>query len=73
MVELALVIALAMGLSRTVQEGVVTAVISLAGGAVLLWMGWGLLRMPSQRLQSELAAAGAPKERAAGAPDAAAL
>ena len=43
-VELALVIALALGLAAFVGEGRGTAVIALLGGALLLWMGIGLLR-----------------------------
>ncbi len=57
-VELALVIALAAGLSRVVEEGAATAVISLGGGTILLAMGWRLLRTPTGRLQTELDATG---------------
>lgn len=69
-VEFALVIALALGLSRAVEEGAGTAAISIAGGAILLWMGWSLLHTPTARLQEELAAvdpsdgAGVPSVRA---------
>jgi len=43
-VELALVIALALGLSAFVGEGRGAAVIAVVGGALLLWMGVSLLR-----------------------------
>ncbi|MDA1001959.1 MAG: LysE family transporter [Chloroflexi bacterium] len=43
-VELALVIALALGLSAFVKQGTGTAVIAIVGGALLIWMGVALLR-----------------------------
>ncbi len=51
-IELALVIGLAVGLKGFLEdEGPVTAAIALAGGAFLLWMGYGMLRSaPSQSL-----------------------
>lgn len=42
--ELILVLSLAMGLSRFMQQSVVTGSIGLFGGAVLIWMGWGTSR-----------------------------
>jgi len=51
-IELVLVIALAVGLERFLDdEGPVTAAIALAGGAFLLWMGYGMVRSaPRQSL-----------------------
>lgn len=43
-VELALVVALALGLSAFVEQGVGTAVIAVVGGTLLIWMGVALLR-----------------------------
>ena len=52
LVELALVIALAVGLKRFLEdEGPATAAIALAGGAFLLWMGYTMVRgAPRQSL-----------------------
>src|SRR3990172_5776081 len=54
-IELALVIGLAVGLKRFLQdEGPATAAIALAGGAFLLWMGYEMLRSaPRQSLDLE--------------------
>jgi threonine/homoserine/homoserine lactone efflux protein len=51
-IELALVIGLAVGLKQFLEEeGPATAAIALAGGAFLLWMGYGMLRSaPHQSL-----------------------
>src|SRR4030042_977661 len=50
-VELALVIALALGLSEFLGEGTGTAVIAIVGGLFLLWMGYQMLRTaPRQEL-----------------------
>jgi threonine/homoserine/homoserine lactone efflux protein len=52
LIELALVIGLAVGLKRFLEdEGPVTGAVALAGGAFLLWMGYGMLRSaPRQSL-----------------------
>jgi len=42
--ELILVISLAKGLASFMQQSVVTGSIGLFGGAVLIWMGWGISR-----------------------------
>lgn len=42
--ELALVIGLILGLSTVIQNKLVTAVISIAGGGFLLWMGWDMMK-----------------------------
>jgi threonine/homoserine/homoserine lactone efflux protein len=51
-IELALVIGLAVGLKRFLEdEGPATGAVALAGGAFLLWMGYGMLRnAPRQSL-----------------------
>jgi threonine/homoserine/homoserine lactone efflux protein len=51
-IELALVIGLAVGLERFLaDEGPATTAVALAGGAFLLWMGYGMLRSaPRQSL-----------------------
>jgi threonine/homoserine/homoserine lactone efflux protein len=55
-VELALVVALALGLAAFVREGPATATIALVGGAILLWMGVNLLRSaPRASLRAEVA------------------
>ena len=61
-VELALVIALALGLSEFLGEGTGTAVIAIVGGLFLLWMGYQMLRTaPRQELSlSGEAGAGDP-------------
>jgi threonine/homoserine/homoserine lactone efflux protein len=54
-VELALVIALALGLAAFVKQGTGTAVIAFLGGALLIWMGANLLRtFPRASLGAEL-------------------
>lgn len=54
-VELALVIALALGLAAFVKQGTGTAVIAFVGGALLVWMGINLLRtFPRASLGAEL-------------------
>lgn len=42
--ELALVASLIMGLSRVIQQPMVTGTIGLLGGMMLAWMGWGICR-----------------------------
>ena len=42
--EVLLLVALALGLSRLLEFGVVKAGIAVAGGLVLLWMGYGIVR-----------------------------
>ncbi|MPZ97893.1 MAG: lysine transporter LysE [Dehalococcoidia bacterium] len=65
-VELALVVALALGLAAYVEEGVGTAVIGLVGGATLVWMGVALARSASgASLDDEMAAAGVERRGAA--------
>ncbi len=76
-VEAVLVIALALGLAAFVKQGTGTAVIAFLGGALLVWMGVGLLRtFPHASLGGELAvvrAEAAVADRAGtGAPPAAA-
>lgn len=44
LVELILVGSLALGLSYFMQQSVITGSIGLFGGAVLIWMGWGIGR-----------------------------
>jgi threonine/homoserine/homoserine lactone efflux protein len=57
-VELALVLLLATGLRGALEGGTLTDVIAVAGGLVLLWMGWGLLRsLRGDALDHELAVA----------------
>ena len=45
--ELLMVVLLAVGLLRVTEEGPAFSVIALAGGAFLVWMGWGMLRRPA--------------------------
>ena len=52
--ELVLVVALSLGLSNVLEDGSGMAIISLAGGTILLGMGWQLLKTPYERLQVEL-------------------
>ena len=61
LIELALVIGLALGMRRFLEEeGAATAGIALAGGAVLLWMGFQMLRSaPHQALDLGRESAGA--------------
>jgi threonine/homoserine/homoserine lactone efflux protein len=50
-IELALVVALALGLNRLLDEVAVTATIALVGGAFLLWLGAQIIRTaPRQEL-----------------------
>ena len=60
LIELALVIGLALGMKRFLEEeGTATAAIALAGGAVLLWMGLQMLRSaPRQALDLSRESAG---------------
>ncbi|MBI4495504.1 MAG: LysE family transporter [Deltaproteobacteria bacterium] len=44
LLELSLVLAIAYGLGHFLSQGPVIGAIGLIGGAVLLWMGWGMLR-----------------------------
>lgn len=68
-VELALVVALALGLAAYVEEGAGTAVIGLVGGAILVWMGLALARsVPEASLEDEIAAAGVEGGGAAARP-----
>jgi threonine/homoserine/homoserine lactone efflux protein len=41
--EVAMVVALVLGLSVVLRQPVIAAVIGVGGGLVLLWMGWGLV------------------------------
>jgi threonine/homoserine/homoserine lactone efflux protein len=43
LLEVLLVAAITLGLGRLLTRGPVVGVIGLVGGAVLLWMGWGML------------------------------
>ena len=47
-VELALVLAVAAGAARLLTGDVAKVAVSLAGGGVLLWMGWGMVRHPAR-------------------------
>jgi threonine/homoserine/homoserine lactone efflux protein len=63
LIELVLVIGLALGLSKFLDEGLGTAVIALLGGLFLLWMGYQMVRTaPRQelKLEPESAASGNP-------------
>jgi threonine/homoserine/homoserine lactone efflux protein len=52
LIELALVVALALGLSEFLAEGKGTAVIAMLGGLFLIWMGYEMLRTaPRQELR----------------------
>lgn len=52
LIELALVIGLALGLSEFLDEGLGTAVIAFLGGVFLLWMGYHMVRTaPHQELR----------------------
>ena len=46
--ELVTVILLAVGLKRISESDPIIAFIGIIGGTFLLWMGWGILRNPSQ-------------------------
>ena len=60
--ELAVIIALAVGLGAVLRNRHVFAGLGLVGGAMLLWMGWGMLGAPApgqlEFLRSGAAAAG---------------
>jgi threonine/homoserine/homoserine lactone efflux protein len=43
LLEILLVVAVTLGLGRLLTRGPVGGVIGVVGGAVLLWMGWGML------------------------------
>ncbi|MFQ6058508.1 MAG: LysE family transporter [Anaerolineae bacterium] len=62
--ELVMVIGLAVGLSRVLQHNLVAGTIGLGGGAVLLWMGFGLVRS-GWRGQVMLNAQSSPRKGAA--------
>lgn len=52
LVELALVVALALGLSEFLGEGKGTAIVAMLGGLFLIWMGYEMLRTaPRQELR----------------------
>jgi threonine/homoserine/homoserine lactone efflux protein len=52
LIELALVVGLALGLSRFLAEGKGTAAVALLGGLFLIWMGYEMLRTaPRQELR----------------------
>lgn len=61
-IEGALVLLLALGLSASVRDhGTATALIGLGGGGVLVWMAWGLLRLlPAASLPRRVLAAAGP-------------
>ena len=46
--ELVTVVLLAVGLKRIPESDPIIAFIGIVGGTFLLWMGWGILRNPSQ-------------------------
>ena len=46
--ELAVVVALALGLTQLLDSEPVVAAIGILGGLFLLWMGWGMLRDPGR-------------------------
>ena len=45
--ELLVVVLLAVGLLRVTEKGPAFAAVALAGGAFLVWMGWGMIRRPA--------------------------
>lgn len=59
LLELATVALLALGVGRFIAQGSGFIAISLLGGAMLLWMGWGMVRKPGVGAPSTLHAAGA--------------
>lgn len=61
LVEVPLVVALALGLNRFLALPGVTAAIGIAGGLMLAWMGWGLLRSPGAQVAAGAEAAGRPQ------------
>ncbi len=46
--EVAMVAALTLGLSRVLEQGLLAAAIGIGGGLFLLYMGYGLFRTPAQ-------------------------
>lgn len=57
LLELSLLLALFYGLGAVISQPAVLGVMGLAGGVILLWMGWGMLRhAPRLRLSREMAA-----------------
>ena len=48
LLELFMVLALAMGITRLLDSAPLVGAIGILGGLFLLWMGWGLLRNPGQ-------------------------
>jgi len=69
LIELVLVIALALGLNQFLAEGTGTAVIAVAGGLFLLWMGYHMLRTaPRQELNLAQTPVEASRAPAPGAP-----
>ncbi len=60
--ELAVVIGLAMGVSRFLEDSPALAAIGFLGGLFLLWMGWGMVRSPARYLPLE----GTPSSTARG-------
>jgi threonine/homoserine/homoserine lactone efflux protein len=65
MLELLLVGGLAIGLGAALQHRGLTALVSVAGGAVLLWLAWGTLRSARAAPGLALAASGAAPARSA--------
>lgn len=59
-IELILVIGLALGLVHFMQQPAVTGSIGLFGGAVLVWMGWGIGKDAWTKKVCFAASAGAP-------------
>ena len=52
LLELIVVVLLAVGLLRFLEEGAAFTVIALSGGLFLLWTGWGMIRQRSKGLPS---------------------
>ena len=48
LLELVVVVALALGLSKLLDSGPVVAATGIMGGLFLFWMGWGMLRNPGR-------------------------
>ena len=53
LLEVAVVIGLAVGVARFLEESMAGSVIALLGGLFLLWMGWGMARHPSRHVLPE--------------------
>ena len=47
LLELAIVVALSVGIAQLLESDVAGFAIGVAGGLFLLWMGWGMVRRPS--------------------------